>query len=281
MIHIVTDTTTQLSPAEIKNHHIHLVSLQVLFEGQTYKDQVEMSSQEFSHILATKAEFPTTSQPSMGDFVETYQAIIDEDPDAQIISIHIAGVLSGTSSTAAVAAQQFDQPITVINSESAARGTAFLVLKAAQLAEAGADLETILQRVQNLIPTNKVYLFINNLDYLVKGGRASKSAGFISSVIKLKPVITLENDDLQFKYKCRGKKQQRKIEEQIIAEIIANPHVKDVGLPFVDDDTEVRKLAAAILEARPDINTEISYVSPSLMPHAGPAGFAIIYNDQY
>ncbi|WP_395320401.1 DegV family protein [Fructilactobacillus frigidiflavus] len=281
MIHIVTDTTTQLTASEIKKHHIQLVSLQVLFEGQTYKDQVDMSSQEFSNILETKAEFPTTSQPSMGDFVKTYQDIIDADPDAQIISIHIAGVLSGTSSTAAVAAQQFDHQIATINSTSAARGTAYLVLKAAQLAEAGADFATIVQRVNQLANSTKLYLFINNLDYLVKGGRASKAAGFISSIIKLKPVITLENDELQFKYKCRGKKQQRKIENQIVAEIIANPKVKDVGLPFVDDDREVREIAAEILEARPDINTVISYVSPSLMPHAGPAGFAIIYNDQF
>lgn len=280
MIHIVTGTTTQLNAEEIKKYKIQMVSLQVMFEGKTYKDQIDISSKEFSDILATKKEFPTTSQPSMGDFVAAYQSIIDQDSDAQIISIHIASVLSGTSSTATVAAQQFPNQIKVINSESAARGTSFLVLKAAQLAEAGAELETIIQRLKNLIPDNKVYLFINNLDYLVKGGRASKATGFISSVIRLKPVLTLENDKLQFKYKCRGKKQQRKIENQIVADIIANPNVKDVGLPFVDDDSEVRRIAAEILEARPDINTEISYVSPSLMLHAGPGGFAIIYNEQ-
>lgn len=281
MIHIVTDTTTQLTNEEIKKYQIKMVALQVLFEGKTYKDQIDISSEKFSNILATKTEFPTTSQPSMGDFVSTYQAIIDDDPDAQIISIHIAEVLSGTSATAKVAAQQFNNPIKVIDSGSAARGTAFLVLRAAQLVKAGADLETIMQRIENLIPNTKVYLFINNLDYLVKGGRASKAVGFISSIIKLKPVITLENNDFQFKYKCRGKKQLRKIEDQVVADVISNPNIKDVGLPYVDDDTEVRKIAAKILEARPDINTEISYVSPSLMPHAGPAGFAIIYNDQY
>ncbi|WP_429971483.1 DegV family protein [Fructilactobacillus sp. Tb1] len=281
MIHIVTDTTTQLTPEEIQQHHIHPVSLQVLFEGKTYKDQIDMSSKEFSEILATKKEFPTTSQPTMGDFVNTYQSIIDEDPDAQIVSIHIGSVLSGTSSTAAVAAQQFPNKIVAINGGSAVRGTAFLVLKAAQLAEAGADIETIEQRITELAKNTKLFLFINNLDYLVKGGRASKASGFIASVIKLKPVLLLENNDLQFKHKCRGKKQMRKVEDQVVADIIANPNIKDVGLPFVDDDTEVHRISAEILEARPDINTVISYASPSLMPHAGPAGFAIIYNDQY
>lgn len=281
MIHIVTDSTAQLTASEIKQYHIHVVPLQVMFEGKTYKDQIDIDSEEFSRILATEKEFPTTSQPTMGDFVNTFQQIIDKDPEAKIISIHIGSKLSGTSSTAEVAAEQFKNEIAVIDSKSAIRGMDYLLIRAAQLAQQGTDFPVILKDLHKLEKHTHLYLFINNLDYLVKGGRASKATGFISSIIRLKPVITFENNELDFKYKCRGNKQLNKIKDRVVAEIIANPNIKDVGLPFVDDNTTSLAIADALHEARPDIHTTVNYVSPSLMFHAGPGGFAIVYNDQF
>lgn len=281
MIHIVTDTTSQLTPAEIEKYRINLVSLRAIANGKTYKDQIDITSKEFSDILASDQEFPTTSQPSLGDFVETYQKIIDDDPDAQIISIHIGTVLSGTANTAQMAAQQFDNDIRIVDGGTADRGTSYLVLKAGQMLQNGFTLDDIEKEVTAMIPNTKFYLFINNMDYLVKGGRASKATGFISSLIKLKPVVTVQNNQLNFAHKCRGKKQMEKIVQKVIQEIIGNPNIKDVGLPFVDDDLESKQIRDAILAKRPDINIVLNYTSPSLMPHAGPEGFAITYNDKY
>ena len=94
MIHIVTDSTAQLTDQEIETNHITVIPLTVTLNGKNYRDQIDVSRNEFSNQLKTNREFPQTSQPSVGDFIETYKWLFQ--PGDQIISIHIGSVLSGT-----------------------------------------------------------------------------------------------------------------------------------------------------------------------------------------
>ncbi|USS85886.1 DegV family protein [Fructilactobacillus cliffordii] len=279
MIHIVTDSTAQLTPEEIKDNDLHVIPLQVSFEGKTYQDNVDITRQQFSEMLHDdETEFPKTSQPAMGQFVETYEQILKDDPDGSIVSIHITRILSGTVETAQSAAQQVNGDIRVIDSKSTDRGLGFEVLKAAELAKAGKSAEEVENGVIAMIPEISLHVFVNSFDYLVKGGRASRAVGFISSLIQLKPVLALNDGKLEIVAKCRGAKKMRKVRDEITETLINDPTVKEVGLSYVDSTEDVDAVVARIKEARPDINVLVRLTCPVIMTHVGPGGFAIIYN---
>ncbi|KRN78864.1 DegV family protein [Fructilactobacillus lindneri] len=278
MIHIVTDSTAQLTPEEIKENDVHIVPLQITFEGKTYKDNVDITRQQFSEMLSDdETEFPQTSQPSLGQFIKTYEDILKDDPNGSIISIHLSHILSGTVETANTAAQQVEGDIRVIDSQSTDRGLAFEILKAGELIKAGKNLDEVEEDVKAFIPQITLYVFVNSLDYLVKGGRANRAVGFISSLIKLKPVLQMKDDKLVFAAKCRGSKKLTKFIDEITDQLIADKSVKRVGLSYVDSDKDVKEIAAKINKERPDIQVLVRLTSPIIMTHVGPGGFAIIY----
>lgn len=278
MIHIVTDSTAQLTPEEIKENDVHVVPLQINFEGKTYEDNVDITRKQFSEMLSDdETEFPQTSQPSLGQFIKVYDDILKDDPDGSIISIHLSHVLSGTVETANTAAQQVDGDIRVIDSQSTDRGLGFEILKAGELIRAGKTLDEVEAGVKAFIPQITLYVFVNSLDYLVKGGRANRAVGFISSLIKLKPVLQMKDDKLVFAAKCRGSKKLTKFRDEITDQLIADKSVKRVGLSYVDSDKDVKEIAAKINKERPDIQVLVRLTSPIIMTHVGPGGFAIIY----
>lgn len=277
MIHIVTDSTAQLTPEEIKENNIKIIPLQINDNGKSYIDGVEISRQEFSDRLANEDGFPQTSQPALGQFVETYQEIIDEDPDAEILSFHITSFLSGTSDTAKTAAQQFDNRIEAIDSESTDRGQSFQILAAAKKIKDGKSIDEILNENKEIINQIKLFVFVNSLEYLVKGGRASKMTGFISSLVQIKPVLELKDNALGIKQKYRGKKRLKKAADELTEKIIADKQISEVCLSYVDDDEEVNRIGDMLKEQRPDIKLTIRLTSPVVMTHVGPGGFGYIY----
>ncbi|KRM92256.1 DegV family protein [Fructilactobacillus florum] len=278
MIHIVTDSTAQLTPDEITTNKLTVIPLQVTFEGQTYLDNVNLTREAFSKMLDDdQSEFPKTSQPALGQFVDTYQKIMEADPNGTIISIHLTDVLSGTLETARTAAKQVDGDIRVLNSELTDRGQGFVVLKAAKLAATGKDADAVEQATIEF--SKKIYLsvFVNSFDYLVKGGRANRVVGFISSLIRLKPVLKLQDNKLQFVAKCRGSKKFKATRDQITDQLIADKSVTAVGLSYVDSRADVDAVAERIHQERPDIDVLVRLTCPVIMTHVGPGGFAIIY----
>ncbi|MCF6515310.1 DegV family EDD domain-containing protein [Lactobacillus sp. S2-2] len=277
MIHVVTDSTAQLTSEEIKENNIKIIPLQINDNGKSYTDGVDITRQEFSNRLANEEGFPQTSQPALGQFVQTYQEIIDEDPDAEIISFHITSFLSGTSDTAKTAAQQFDNRIEAIDSESTDRGQSFQILAAAQKIKDGKSMNEIIAENKSIIDNINLFVFVNSLEYLVKGGRASKMTGFISSLIQIKPVLELKDNVLGVKQKYRGKKRLLKAADELTEKVIADESVSEVCLSYVDDDTEVNKIADKIKSERPDIKVIAQLTSPIVMTHVGPGGFGYIY----
>ncbi|WP_429971591.1 DegV family protein [Fructilactobacillus sp. Tb1] len=279
MIHIVTDSTAQVTPEEIKKYNITIVPLQVTFEGKTYEDNVNLTRQEFSKMLDdNEAEFPKTSQPALGQFVTTFESIMKEDPEGTIICLDLAPVLSGTVETAASAAQQIDGDIRVIDSETTDRGLGLEVIRAAELAQAGKIPEEVIAGVDAYRNKIRTFVMIKSFDYLVKGGRASRAVGFISSLIKLMVALEVKDGKLEFYAKCRGNKKLRKVRDKLVDEIIANPEVSEVGLSYVDSTEDVDEIKARINQERPDINVLARLTSPIIMTHVGPGGYSIIFN---
>lgn len=275
MIHIVTDSTAQLTDREIRTNHITVIPLTVTLNGKNYRDQIDVSRNEFSNQLKTNREFPQTSQPSVGDFIETYKRLFR--PGDQIISIHIGSVLSGTVKTAEMAANQLTIPIKILDSGLTDRGLGLVVLKATKLAQSQNTSGKIMSQLKNYLSQITLFCFINSLDYLVKGGRANHATGFIYSLINLKLALSMPNGELKVVKKVRGKHGMQKLINQIVDRITKDHQITQVGLSYVDSHQDTDAIETALRAQRPDLKIVNQLTSPTIMTHVGPKGFAIIF----
>lgn len=203
---IVVDSTCDLTPAEAKAHDIAVIPLNILLDGKEYRDQVDITSEDFFGLMAISDNLPKTAQPSPYDFAQLYQKLADEGAE-QIISIHICAVMSGTLGAATMGADQVDVPVTVIDSAGVTAHAGLLALYASQLRERGLSAEETVARVKQAIPHVHFMIAPVELDNLIKGGRLSAEEGKAAGLLNIKPLLGLKEDGtLHAVGKARGMK---------------------------------------------------------------------------
>ena len=164
----------------------------VRFDADAYRDGVDISSAEFYDRLVNEDVFPSTSQPSAGEFLELYREVA-KDADS-IISIHISSNLSGTCESARTAIrEQIDATVDVIDSRSVALGLGHLAVVAAEMARHGSDRDIIVQAVNQLIPKVRIGFVVDTMEYLRRGGRIGGARAFVGSLLRIKPVLHLDD----------------------------------------------------------------------------------------
>ena len=208
-VRIVADSTSDI-PAEVRERlGITMVPLKVLFGEETYLDSITINTEQFYERLKSSPVLPTTSQPSPLEFSEVYERLLDEDPEAPILSIHLAANLSGTHQSAVIAKSMLERPadITIVDSKSASYGTGLQVVKAARMAQAGESKERILEELQRLQDDMELYFLVDTLEYLHKGGRIGRASALIGSILNIKPILSLDKDSSVYSVdKVRGTK---------------------------------------------------------------------------
>lgn len=238
-VRIVTDSTADI-PLELREKYgIKMVSLKVLFGEETYLDAVDLTPDQFFSKLKASPVLPKTSQPSPAEFHEVYEALLQEDPEAPIISLHIASVLSGTYQSATIAKSMLEEAgenVHIIDSQSASSGHGMLVVLAARLAQEGATVDQILAAVEERRKHSEVFFLVDTLEYLQKGGRIGKAAALIGSVLNIKPILSLEpNGTVTSVDKARGTK---KAMAKIVELLKASYGDAEVGLIVAKTDDE-------------------------------------------
>jgi DegV family protein with EDD domain len=191
---VVTDTTAYLPNALIREHGIGLVSLHVNWNGRSQRESEMGDLDAFYDRLREGQEFPTTSQPSIGDFLEVYEPLAEAGHD--IVSIHLSGGISGTVGVARQAAERIAKRsgtgrVTVIDSASMCGGLALVVLGAARAAAGGGDAEKVARRAADAREEMKMWFALNTLEYLRRGGRIGAASAWLGSALKIKPILTL------------------------------------------------------------------------------------------
>ena len=192
-MHVVTDTGTDLilPPEEIAGLDIHVVPLTVTLEGKSYREGVDVQPDEFYRMLAATDSFPTTSQPSAGDFAEIYRRLAATDPD--ILSVHMSSGLSGTVNAAqAGAAMVPEANITIVDTKTLSGAAGWQVAAAARAVKAGWSMEQILPLLARIGDASDSLYTLKELRYLIHGGRISHMKGLIASLLNIKPLIGVE-----------------------------------------------------------------------------------------
>ncbi|MGH2744924.1 MAG: DegV family protein [Thermoleophilaceae bacterium] len=196
---IVTDSTAYLPADLIDRHQVRVVPLYVVFDGDRPVPEVDITDYDaFFEELRGAERLPTTSQPSVGDFTSAYEPLLAEG--REVVSIHISGGLSGTPEAARQAKETLERDgaggerIEVVDSTTAAGGLGFLVLAAAKAAAAGGDAKQVAAAAAEARRELKMWFAIDTLEFLKRGGRIGAASAWIGSTLKVKPILTVENE---------------------------------------------------------------------------------------
>jgi DegV family protein with EDD domain len=208
-LYIVTDSTADIPKELASELDIHVVPLKVHIEDTTYLDGVTLTTGQFYEKLEKADKLPRTSQPSPVDFVETYESLVKEGEEAQVISIHLSSALSGTYQTANLAKDMVQDKIKVhvIDSRTASYALGAIVVAVARAIRKGEGLQYCLDLAQRLIANHKEWFVMDTLMYLQKGGRIGKASAVVGSLLNVKPILTFdETGEVAAVEKVRGKK---------------------------------------------------------------------------
>ncbi|MDD2471565.1 MAG: DegV family protein [Dehalococcoidales bacterium] len=192
---IVTDSgvDTNTSSRELEEYGIHVVPLRVTLEDRTYREGLDISKEEFYQLLASSKELPRTTQPSPGEFAELYRKLAEKDPD--ILSIHMSSGLSGTYQSAVLASQMVPEArITHVDTKTLSAPAGWQVEAAARVIRAGWALDKVLELVKSVSHATETLFTLEELKYLIHGGRISHMKGLVAAVLNIKPVIGVEKE---------------------------------------------------------------------------------------
>jgi DegV family protein with EDD domain len=196
---VVTDSTSYLPAEMIERHGIRVVPLYVVFDGDRPVPEVEITDYAaFFEELRTADKLPTTSQPSVGDFTKAFEPLLADG--GEVVSVHISGGLSGTPEAARQAKRALERDgrggerIEVVDSRTAAGGLGMMVLVAAKASAEGAGMCEVVARVLEARKELKIWFAIDTLEFLRRGGRIGAASAWIGSTLKVKPILTVENE---------------------------------------------------------------------------------------
>ena len=199
-VKIVTDSSAYPEPEVIAKYDIRVVPLKVAFGGEVFAEGVDITNEEFYQRLAKGGKLPTTSQPSVADFIRVYRELAEQGHP--ILSIHISSKLSGTCASALAAKNALPQAqIEIVDSLTIAMG--MLIPPAAEAAEKGETLSQIVASIEKINKRIKVVSAFDTLEYLWKGGRIGAARALVGTLLKIKPVLTQEGGEVKVLNKSR------------------------------------------------------------------------------
>ena len=197
---VVTDSTAYLPPEMAAANAIEVVSLYVNFGSDRTERELDLMADldKFYDEIRSAEQWPTTSQPSVGDFAPAYEPLLADGGD--VVSIHISEGISGTADSARQAAELLEKEgkggerVRVVNSESSAGGLGMIVLGAARVAQRGEDADAVIARAEEARDSLKMWFAIDTLEFLKRSGRIGAASAWIGSTLKIKPILTLEQE---------------------------------------------------------------------------------------
>lgn len=274
-IKIVTDSTCDLNDDVIKKMGIMVVPLSISINGESYLDRVDITPKEFIEKMKASPELPKSSQPPAGEFLKVYDQLGSEG--YEVISIHMTGGMSGTVRSAESAAQMTSAKVNVVDSRFISRALAFQVLEAAEMAAAGKTVEQILARLNTIREQTRLFVVVDTLENLVKGGRIGKGRALIGSLLNIKPIASLEGGEYTPVSKARSHSQVVKFLKNQFAEDVKDKTIKGVGLVHAEGLELADKLKDAIKEATGYGEIDIVDTTPIISTHTGVGTIGFMY----
>lgn len=272
---IVTDSSCTMEKSTRERLNIHVMPLSVMIDGVVYPDDDLLSGEKFMEMMANARELPKTSQPPIGEFVDLYDELGKDG--SQVLSIHMTKGLSGTVEAARQASNLSKSNVTVVDSDMTDQGLSFQVIRAAELALEGKEIDEVLDEVERVRENTKLFIGVSTLNNLVKGGRISRTKGILSNLLNMRVVMDFDHSELIPIVKGRGAKTFTKWFEQLKAELKEIPNVKQIGISHAAGQELTEKFKAELQVLFPDMHIPLLHTTPIIATHTGEGAFAITY----
>jgi DegV family protein with EDD domain len=270
---VVTDSTSYLPPELIERHGIEVVPLYVVFGGDRTVPEIEITDYPaFFEELRTAEKLPTTSQPSVGDFTSVFEPLLEAGHE--VVSVHISGGLSGTPEAARQAKEALSRDgkggehVEVVDSTTAAGGLGFMVLSAAKAARDGGTAKEVAEHVAQARKELKLWFAIDTLEFLRRGGRIGAASAWIGSTLRVKPILTVENEMTPVE---RVRTSSRMFERLLeYARSCADSGIDAWSAQHINAPDQCDALVDRCSEIFGSAPTIVSEIGPVLSAHTGP-----------
>lgn len=274
-VRIVTDSSGDLPLSLAAELGITVVPAIVRFGEESFLDGVEIDHDTFYRRLQQEKVFPTTSQPSPGQFAEAYARLA---PQADgIVSIHLSSRLSGTFNSAVQGAKVSGAacPVEVVDSRSTSLGLGLIALEAARLARSGASFEEVLAAARGWVPRSRLTAALDTLEFLAKGGRIGRAKHLLGTLIRVRPALALQDGEVQPVRQLRTRAQ---VTDYLIDYARRHQPVHALGIVYSTGLAEAEALADQLADLHPRESMVFGRVGPGLGSHTGPGmlGIALI-----
>ncbi|MBT0907876.1 DegV family protein [Streptococcus parasanguinis] len=270
-IKIVTDSSITIEPEVVEEYGITIVPLSVMVDGVLYSDS-ELGEGDFLRLMQSSKNLPKTSQPPVGVFAEVYEKLAVDG--AHIVSIHMSHALSGTVEAARQGATLSGADVTVIDSGFTDQAMKFQVVEAAKLAKEGADLDTILARIEEVKEKTELYIGVSTLENLVKGGRIGRVTGLLSSLLNIRVVMQMKDHQLEPIVKGRGNKTFKKWLDELV-EKLSHSKVAEIGISYAGTPEWANEMKAQ-LQSLVEKAIPVLETGSIIQTHTGENAFAVL-----
>ena len=277
---IVTDSNSGISQAEAKELGIYVIPMPFLVDGKLYFEDVDMNKEQFYHFLENDADL-STSQPSPGDVMDLWDKLLKEYDE--IVHIPMSSGLSASCSTAMGLARDYDGKVQVVDNQRISVTMQQSVMDAKHLVAAGKSAAQIKEILEKEALESSIYLMVDTLKYLKKGGRITPSAALLGSALNLKPILQIQGDKLDAYKKVRGVKAAKKnmleamkkdVEDRF-SDYVTKGQLK-LHVAYTTDEETARQWKEEVQSVFPDIAiSRMDSLSFSVTCHTGPGVLAI------
>jgi DegV family protein with EDD domain len=267
-LRIATDSTADVPPWLASELQIAVVPCQVLWGEEVYQDGVDLQPQEFYQRLARSVDLPKTSQPPINRFVETYRRLLDVEGSEAVISIHVAGNLSGTVNAAWAAAQTRSDPsqVEVIDSGQISLGLGWAVIEAARMAQAGLPREDVSRAVHGMLPRLRAAAMIDTLENLYKGGRISQVTAALGTMLRVKPLIRIQSGRVDVTERVRTRSRALK---RLVVMVQSWGPLARVAVLHTGAEDLAHELVSMLGDLAPDSEIMVEPAGAALTTHLG------------
>jgi len=274
---IVLDSTADFPEAPKRFPNWRVVPLYVLFGDQSYRDYVELAPEEFYARLRTSEGLPTTSQPTPGDFLETYEELGAYE---RIYSLHLSSVLSGTYQSATTAAATLgDDKVRVVDSETASAAIAMLGLAIQRRLDRGTTDDELAALLECFKGEAKLIFTVDTLEFLRRGGRIGRASAWAGQLLHVKPILTIEREVIPLKRVRGNQKAMQEFVKAFTSTTEDVPTLK-VGIAHADAPERAEQLRKMVRHERPQAQIElITTLGAVVGTHAGPGTVGFFWFD--
>lgn len=269
---IVTDSTADLPPELVEELGVTIVPLQVIFGDEAYREGVEITTEEFYERLVKSRQLPTTSAPSVGDFQEVYERLLEEVDS--IVSIHIGAKLSGTIQAAQTARQSLAKPerIEIVDSQAVSVAIGFATMEAVEAARAGAKLAEVKAAAESAVQRAHVRFMLDTLEYVRRGGRIGRARAYMGTLLRVKPILSFREGEVYPEERVRTRARGL---ERIIQWAVRHQKVKRAVVAHATTLDEAESIRERLAMAFPSVKVYLIRFGPVLGTHGGPGTIGV------